>query len=161
MSLYNTKDLTSHYYEMVNPTNSDSSPFTETGKYSDAIYRGAHTAQTPTNPMKGGYTYKNANRKSYPTKRTKKSKKNTSISSVLGMDVSYRGKAGRSKRRMSRRSMSRYMGMTLSKGMAGGRHRRKQRGGISPFPEGYSLGGHMNPNLNALANPPIYTPYYN
>lgn len=161
MSLYKTTDITSTSYEtlnMSNPTNSDPSPLTETGKYSDAVYRGPHVAPIPT--MKGGYTYKKNNRKSRSTRRTKKSSKHTSISSVLGMDVSYRGKAGRSKRRKSRRMMSRHMGMTLSRGISGGRRRRKQRGGVSPFPEGYSLGGPMNPSLNALANPPIYTPYY-
>jgi hypothetical protein len=159
MSLYSTTNLTSQTYEMVNPTNSDPKPFTAVGNDSDAVYRGPHTAPTPS-VMKGGYTYKKQSKKYRQTRRTKKSRKNTSISSVLGMDVSYRGKAGRTNRRRSRRMMSRHMGLTLSRGLTGGRRRRKIRGGVSPFPVGYSLGGPMNPSLNALANPPIYQPYY-
>jgi hypothetical protein len=160
MSLYNRNSLTDQIYEMVNPTNSDPAPFTATGGDSDAVFRGPHAATNPQNPMKGGYTYKKYNKKSRPTRRSKKSSK-PSITSLTGLDISYRGKAGRSRRKQ----MSRHMGMTLARGYSGGRrrsrrHRRKMRGGIMEFPVGYALGGELNHNLSALANPPVYTPYY-
>lgn len=165
--------ITPQEYSMVNTTNSNPSPVTATGSDSDAVFRGSHAAATPANPMKGGYTYKKHGKRSHRTRMSKKSSKRQTISSVLGMDVSYSSKAGGSKkrRRPRRRTMSRQFGMTLARGYAGGRRRRRHsrsnrrlRGGLSShspagFPTGYSTGGPLNHNLSYLATPTPYTAY--
>ena len=163
MSLYNVNTLTAQSYDMVNPTNSNPQPFTDN---SGATFRGPHDVPTPPNPMKGGYTYKKG-RRSLRSRNSKRTKRNASVSSVLGMDVSYRGRSGGSKRRRrsaSRRafaSKSRSVGMTLARGMAGGRRRRSARrmaGGLAEFPTGYSTPINLSHYLSALANPVPYQP---
>jgi hypothetical protein len=162
MSLYNTNTLTAQTYESVNPTNSNPAPFTATGGDSNAGYRGPHAAPTQNNVMKGGYRYKNYTRKS---KRTKGM--NKSISSVLGMDVSYRGRNGGSKKRRSKSfsSRNRTVGMTLARGLSGGRrHRHRRRscrtmkrrtGGMSAFPTSYSTPANIG-GISAMAMPAPY-----
>jgi hypothetical protein len=169
MSLYNAgSTLTAQTYESVlpaNATSADPKPFTATGNDSDATFRGSHAAQNPPNPMKGGYTYKRNTRRSR-SPRSHKRTKSTSVSSVLGMDVSYRGKMGGKRRRSSRRTLHKSVGITLARGRSGGsrrrsrRHRKRHLKGGDGFPVGYSIGGPLNHNLSALANG-YATPYYN
>jgi hypothetical protein len=165
MSLYNTKTLTAQYYD--NPTNSNPPPFTSTGGDSDAVFRGPNAAPLPPNTMKGGYTYKrNAKKKSIRSVK-RYSGKSSSISSELGMNtIPTLQKMGgsRKKRRRTYKKHSRTIGMMLGRTGGASRKRRHKkgrhlRGGVSPFPDGYSLGGPLNPMLSALANPPVYQPY--
>ncbi len=167
MSLYPINTLTGVSYSTVggnsyaNVDNSNPQPYTATGPDSDAQFRGANVAPTP---MKGGYTYhrKGKRGKLRSAKKHHTKHQSQSISSVLGMDIHTRQKAGGK----SFRKKHKHYGMSL--GRSGGRNRktrkhrrRRMRGGVSPFPDGYSLGGHLNPMLSALANPPIYQPYNN
>lgn len=172
MSLYNTNTLTAQSYDLVNPTNSNPAPFTATGGDSDTVYRGHHTAPTPQPAMKGGYSYKKPRRSSRPRslKRTKKQQSISSVSSVIGMDVSYRGRSGGTKKRRasinSYPKRNRMVGMTLASGRTGGTRRRRRResrrsgkrrlaGGMSAFPTSYSTPANIG-GMSALANPAPY-----
>jgi hypothetical protein len=154
------------YGVFSNPDNSNNMRFTSTESDSDAVFRSPNACQTSTNPMKGGYTYKRKARKG--NVRSKRNyTKSQSISSVLGMDIKTRNKSGGKNNKMKRSFRQKYTSVGMTIGRKGGltrkrrRHARKLKGGVAPFPNGYSLGGELNPDLSALANPPIYKPYNN
>lgn len=165
MSLYNSNQLTSVSY--ANVDNSNPKPLTATGNDSDAVFRGPNAAPVPSNPMKGGYTYRRKQRRRNARISRKNSTKSPTISSVLGMDINTRSKSGGNKHR-TRHMRYRHHSVGMALGRKGGRtrrgkhHRRRHlKGGVAPFPTGYSLGGPLNHNLSALANPPVYQPYSN
>lgn len=170
MSLYNLNNpLTAPLYDVVNATNSNPPPLTATGMENDAQFRGAHTVATPPPPntMKGGYIRKKKSAKA--TRRTK------TVASILGTSVS------------PYRASNRSMGMTLARGMSGGRSRRRRshkrrpshkrrrshkkrrshkrrRGGMGGmnqgFPTGYGTPAPLNPNESYLATPPPPVPTF-
>lgn len=173
MSLYQIKTpLTAGGYEAVNASNSNPPPFTATKMDSDAEFRGEHTVATPPNPMKGGYGYPKATKRSKARGRGRGRKRATASFITLAPGLKFSSKNGgrrkQSRGRMSRRN--RMFGLTLARGYAGGsrtRRRRKQprrRGGnvaatAAGFPIGYALPGAGSLN-GALANPPIPVPLY-